>query len=45
MTKSELKARIEKVALATNLTKEEVAAKLFKKDAWTWMLINQVELA
>lgn len=41
MTSNELKAAVEKVAKATNQTVEEVTGKLFKKDDWTWFLINQ----
>ena len=41
MTKQQLTQAILKVASVTGETKEEIAAKMFKKDSWTWFLVEE----
>jgi predicted transcriptional regulator len=40
-TSQDMKAKIQKVAKATNQTKEQVIEKLLVKDHWTHFLISQ----
>ena len=41
MSKSQLNQAIEKVAKATDKSKQQIADNLAEKDSWTWFLIRQ----
>jgi len=43
MTNKNLEKAILKVATATGETKEQIAAKMMRKDNWTWFLVREAE--